>query len=174
MRVSHNHAVGIQRTARRPAAAPPGRGRHARHGRPRQRIPAAPPSPRAIGNRPLSLRARGYWQLHHAAYLEHQAPIRNFGEPLRLRPLDDEAARALATRPLEPLGVGGNLRISSTFCSKRPGVARISFRSHATPRSAPCRLSPTGSSPARSSTRSWTSGAITAMTSATRCPTSAH
>lgn len=47
----------------------------------------------------------GYWQLHHAAYLEHQAPIRNFGEPLRLEPLDPDAAWKLATLPLAPLGV---------------------------------------------------------------------
>lgn len=47
----------------------------------------------------------GYWQLHHAAYLEHQAPIRNFGEPVPLDPLDPASARLLATRPLEPLGV---------------------------------------------------------------------
>ena len=47
----------------------------------------------------------GFWELHRAAYLEHQSPVRNFADPLPLGPLDERAARELATQPLATLGL---------------------------------------------------------------------
>ncbi len=47
----------------------------------------------------------GFWELHHAAYLEHQSPLRNLADPISLGPLDERAACELATRPLTTLGL---------------------------------------------------------------------
>ncbi len=54
---------------------------------------------------PVRFVLAGFWELHHAAYLEHHSPIRNFAEPIPLGPLDEKAARELATVPMEPLGI---------------------------------------------------------------------
>jgi len=47
----------------------------------------------------------GFWHLHAAAVLNPNNPLRNFGEMLRLGPLDRDAARELATRPMTSLGI---------------------------------------------------------------------
>jgi hypothetical protein len=47
----------------------------------------------------------GYWHLYAAAVLDRDHPLLNFAEVIRLGPLDDEAARALATEPVEALGL---------------------------------------------------------------------
>ncbi|MCP4692096.1 MAG: hypothetical protein GY859_28885 [Desulfobacterales bacterium] len=47
----------------------------------------------------------GFWELYRSAFMEHHSPILNFAEPLLLEPLDEEAARALAVKPLEMLGI---------------------------------------------------------------------
>ncbi|HEX2569524.1 MAG TPA: hypothetical protein VH877_08190 [Polyangia bacterium] len=48
----------------------------------------------------------GYWTVYRAAVLEAHSPLRNFGEVLRLGPLDRAAAHELATRPMAALGLG--------------------------------------------------------------------
>jgi hypothetical protein len=45
----------------------------------------------------------GFWQLHAAARLDSQHPLRNFGNILRLGPLYRDAGRALVTRPMAAL-----------------------------------------------------------------------
>lgn len=47
----------------------------------------------------------GFWTLYRAAYVEHDNPLLNFAEPIRVGPLDEPAARALATEPLAVLGI---------------------------------------------------------------------
>ena len=47
----------------------------------------------------------GSWQLYRAVYFDPLNPLRNFAERIELGPLDPEAARELATRPLQVLGV---------------------------------------------------------------------
>jgi hypothetical protein len=47
----------------------------------------------------------GYWHLYAAAVLDRDHPLLNFAEVVRLGPLDAEAARALATEPVEALGL---------------------------------------------------------------------
>lgn len=47
----------------------------------------------------------GFWHLYAAAFMNPNNPLRNFGEIIRLEPLDREAARDLATKPMEALGL---------------------------------------------------------------------
>jgi WD40 repeat protein len=47
----------------------------------------------------------GFWHLYAAAYLSTANPLRNFGEVIRLEPLDREAALGLATKPMAALGI---------------------------------------------------------------------
>jgi hypothetical protein len=47
----------------------------------------------------------GFWSLYTAAALDTHSPLRNFGQTLRLGPLEREAARALVTEPLAALGL---------------------------------------------------------------------
>jgi hypothetical protein len=47
----------------------------------------------------------GFWHLYAAAYLSTANPLRNFGEVIRLEPLDRESAHALATKPMAALGI---------------------------------------------------------------------
>jgi hypothetical protein len=47
----------------------------------------------------------GYWHLYAATVLDKDHPLLNFAEVMRLGPLDDDAARALATKPVEALGL---------------------------------------------------------------------
>ena len=47
----------------------------------------------------------GFWGLFRAAVFDNNSPLRNFGELMRLGPLDAAAARNLVTRPMQSLGV---------------------------------------------------------------------
>jgi WD40 repeat protein len=47
----------------------------------------------------------GFWHLYAAAFLNPNNPLRNFGELLRLEPLDRDSARQLATRPMQAMGI---------------------------------------------------------------------
>lgn len=48
----------------------------------------------------------GFWHLYAAALLNPNNPLRNFGEVVRMGPLDKQAARDLAVKPMSALGVG--------------------------------------------------------------------
>ncbi|ATB42783.1 hypothetical protein CYFUS_008262 [Cystobacter fuscus] len=47
----------------------------------------------------------GFWDLYQAVVLDERQPLRNFGEHLRLEPLDARSALALVTEPLAALGL---------------------------------------------------------------------
>jgi len=47
----------------------------------------------------------GFWELYRAVVLDEKQPLRNFGEHLRLEPLDAKAAMALVTEPMTALGL---------------------------------------------------------------------
>ncbi|MDY7230279.1 hypothetical protein [Hyalangium rubrum] len=47
----------------------------------------------------------GFWELYRAVVLDEKQPLRNFGEHLRLEPLDARAALALVTEPMAALGL---------------------------------------------------------------------
>jgi uncharacterized delta-60 repeat protein len=47
----------------------------------------------------------GYWHLYAATVLDKDHPLLNFAEVMRLAPLDEEDARALATEPMAALGL---------------------------------------------------------------------
>ena len=47
----------------------------------------------------------GFWELYRAVVLDEKQPLRNFGEHLRLEPLDAKAAMALVTEPMSALGL---------------------------------------------------------------------
>ncbi len=51
----------------------------------------------------------GFWKLYEAAAFDYQSPIKNFGETLEVGPLEEEASRALATKPMAAM----NLRYAS-------------------------------------------------------------
>lgn len=48
----------------------------------------------------------GYWELYAATAFDYQHPLLNFAELVRLDPLDEHAARQLATEPITALGLG--------------------------------------------------------------------
>ncbi|RYZ44127.1 MAG: hypothetical protein EOO71_00715 [Myxococcaceae bacterium] len=47
----------------------------------------------------------GFWDLYRAVVLDEKQPLRNFGEHLRLEPLDPRAALSLVTEPMAALGL---------------------------------------------------------------------
>jgi len=47
----------------------------------------------------------GFWKLFEAANLGYFTPIRNFGEPLTLGPLEPQACRRLLREPMETIGI---------------------------------------------------------------------
>lgn len=47
----------------------------------------------------------GFWDLYEAAALDFASPIRNFGDVIRLGPLDEAACLALASEPMKRLGL---------------------------------------------------------------------
>jgi WD40 repeat protein len=47
----------------------------------------------------------GFWKLFELANLRYFGPIRNFGEPLTLGPLEPQACRALVREPMEMIGI---------------------------------------------------------------------
>jgi hypothetical protein len=51
----------------------------------------------------------GFWKLYEAAAFDYQSPIKNFGETVEVGPLEEEASRALATKPMAAM----NLRYAS-------------------------------------------------------------
>ncbi|KAF1686864.1 hypothetical protein B1992_05580 [Pseudoxanthomonas broegbernensis] len=47
----------------------------------------------------------GFWDVYQAATQDYQSPLRNFGEVIAIGGLETAACRALATQPLERLGI---------------------------------------------------------------------
>ncbi|RKH21360.1 hypothetical protein D7X74_01380 [Corallococcus sp. CA047B] len=47
----------------------------------------------------------GFWDLYRAVVLDEKQPLRNFGEHLRLEPLDPRSALSLVTKPMVALGL---------------------------------------------------------------------
>ncbi|WP_158624977.1 outer membrane protein assembly factor BamB family protein [Corallococcus terminator] len=47
----------------------------------------------------------GFWDLYRAVVLDEKQPLRNFGEHLRLEPLDPRSALSLVTDPMAALGL---------------------------------------------------------------------
>ncbi|CAK0750862.1 hypothetical protein CCP3SC15_1710007 [Gammaproteobacteria bacterium] len=47
----------------------------------------------------------GFWDLYRVVGLDYQSPLRNFGEELRLGPLEHDACIALATKPMAALNL---------------------------------------------------------------------
>lgn len=47
----------------------------------------------------------GFWDLYRAVVLDEKQPLRNFGEHLRLEPLDARSSLALVTEPMAALGL---------------------------------------------------------------------
>jgi hypothetical protein len=47
----------------------------------------------------------GFWDLYRGAVFDAQSPLRNFGEVVRLGPLDRDAAKRLVREPMSALGV---------------------------------------------------------------------
>lgn len=47
----------------------------------------------------------GFWDLYRAVVFDEKQPLRNFGEQLRIGPLDERAALALVTEPMAALGL---------------------------------------------------------------------
>ncbi len=47
----------------------------------------------------------GFWKLYESVAMEYQSPIKNFGEILAIGPLEIDACRELAVRPMQGLGV---------------------------------------------------------------------
>ncbi|MCY1045633.1 WD40 repeat domain-containing protein [Corallococcus sp. bb12-1] len=47
----------------------------------------------------------GFWDLYRAVVLDEKQPLRNFGEHLRLEPLDPRSALSLVTEPMVALGL---------------------------------------------------------------------
>jgi hypothetical protein len=47
----------------------------------------------------------GFWDVYQAATQDYQSPLRNFGEVITIGGLETAACRALATQPLERLGI---------------------------------------------------------------------
>ncbi len=45
----------------------------------------------------------GFWGLYHAAALDYQSPLKNFGETVEIGPLERDACRLLATKPMSLL-----------------------------------------------------------------------
>lgn len=47
----------------------------------------------------------GFWDLYEVALLDYQSPLRNFGKPVVVGELEEEACRLLATEPMKWLGI---------------------------------------------------------------------
>jgi hypothetical protein len=47
----------------------------------------------------------GFWELYRSAVLDEKGPLRNFGDAIRLPPLDPDASRKLITEPMAALGL---------------------------------------------------------------------
>ncbi|MFZ5638574.1 MAG: AAA family ATPase [Pseudomonadota bacterium] len=87
----------------------------------------------------------GFWDVYRAATQDYQSPLRNFGEVIAIGGLEAAACRALATQPLERLGIafqtpalvdalieasGERANLVAILCQEclqalPPGIARI-------------------------------------------------
>jgi WD40 repeat protein len=63
----------------------------------------------------------GFWELYRAVVLDEKQPLRNFGEHLRLEPLDERAALALVTEPMEALGLRWDAPSTTTYLLEQAG-----------------------------------------------------
>ncbi len=63
----------------------------------------------------------GFWDLYRAVVLDEKQPLRNFGEHLRLEPLDPRAAVALVTEPMKALGLQWDAPSTPEFLVEQAG-----------------------------------------------------
>jgi hypothetical protein len=63
----------------------------------------------------------GFWDLYRAVVLDEKQPLRNFGEHLRLEPLDARSALALVTEPMAALGLQWDAPATPEFLVEQTG-----------------------------------------------------
>jgi WD40 repeat protein len=63
----------------------------------------------------------GFWDLYRAVVLDEKQPLRNFGEHLRLEPLDPRSALALVTEPMTALGLQWDAPSTPEFLVEQSG-----------------------------------------------------
>lgn len=63
----------------------------------------------------------GFWDLYRAVVLDEKQPLRNFGEQLRLEPLDARSALALITDPMAALGLHWDAPSTTEFLVEQAG-----------------------------------------------------
>jgi len=63
----------------------------------------------------------GFWDLYRAVVLDEKQPLRNFGEHLRLEPLDPRSALALVTEPMTALGLQWDTPTTPEFLVEQSG-----------------------------------------------------
>lgn len=63
----------------------------------------------------------GFWELYRAVVLDEKQPLRNFGEHLRLEPLDAKAAMALITEPMTALGLEWDVPTTPEYLLEQAG-----------------------------------------------------
>jgi WD40 repeat protein len=63
----------------------------------------------------------GFWDLYRAVVLDEKQPLRNFGEHLRLEPLDPRSALALVTEPMMALGLQWDAPSTPEFLMEQAG-----------------------------------------------------
>ncbi|MBN1206343.1 MAG: PD40 domain-containing protein [Myxococcaceae bacterium] len=63
----------------------------------------------------------GFWDLYRAVVLDEKQPLRNFGEHLRLEPLDPRSALALVTEPMAALGLQWDSPATPDFLVEQAG-----------------------------------------------------
>lgn len=63
----------------------------------------------------------GFWDLYRAVVLDEKQPLRNFGEHLRLEPLDARSALALVTEPMAALSLEWDTPSTPEFLVEQAG-----------------------------------------------------
>jgi WD40 repeat protein len=63
----------------------------------------------------------GFWDLYRAVVLDEKQPLRNFGEHIRLAPLDARPAVDLVTKPMTALGLQWDAPSTSEFLVEQAG-----------------------------------------------------
>ncbi|WP_224369146.1 nSTAND1 domain-containing NTPase [Hyalangium versicolor] len=63
----------------------------------------------------------GFWDLYRAVVLDEKQPLRNFGEHLRLEPLDARSALALLTEPMSALALQWDAPSTPEFLVEQAG-----------------------------------------------------
>ncbi len=63
----------------------------------------------------------GFWDLYRAVVLDEKQPLRNFGEHLRLEPLDPRSALALVTEPMTALNLQWDATSTPEFLVEQAG-----------------------------------------------------